>query len=186
MALWSALELQTISDCLLSREAGHGLVEVLRGGPWHSQEQEGPRECIHLPGVDQGYLVPIHRLGRLSSVSSALNMVPQTSQKTCWVGHRNRWKVKERIGDERERPGQSPELTVLGNQGSFPEQNNLPACILLLAWCVGGERYLIYMKAQRPGKQLPPVAFWSCPVSIRSFSFTWGQNDLPLERTSQS
>lgn len=62
-------------------------------GPWvvpDSQEQEGQRECIYLPGVDQG-----GSLGRLNPVSSALNMVPRTSTKTS-LGWLLKWMESER------------------------------------------------------------------------------------------
>ena len=70
-----------------------------------------------LPGPCQG-----SSLEELKSGSSALNMAPGVSTKDLWIGFRNGWKVKERVGGDGGRPGRSPVLLALGRQVGFPNQ----------------------------------------------------------------
>lgn len=68
-----------------------------------------------LPGPCQG-----SSLEELKSGSSALNVAPGVSTKDRWVGCRNGWKVKERVGGDGGKARKMPCAACPGSPGRFP------------------------------------------------------------------
>lgn len=83
-------------------------------------------------------LCPVHLTWRLEQVQNAR-----------WIGCWNGWKVKERVGGDRERPGRSTVLIVLGHQDSSLSRRNVPARVLLLARCLANLFGLHWITAPR-------------------------------------